>query len=548
MSKPAFSVAVIVCALSILPTTFGWASDEPIWDGNVLIYPEGAQIPAGLTDVERAYLEKHPLLPGYGSEPPTGPVYCVPEYDPMEGVLIAWEGFTDILREIAYHVTTTGDGDVYVVVDNGSEQASAQSALQTRGVDLSRVRFVVCRTDTVWIRDYGPRYVYEGNCRAIVDHTYNRPRPNDNAFNAYFSSYKNHAIYDLPLVHGGGNYHLNGLGEGNATRLVNDENPSRSEQEIHDVWLAYQNVDTTFWTPFPQGVDSTQHIDMWMQIVGDAVIVISDWPHDSGSTQDELCDNAAADFISRGWTVYRTPARRTVSAHYTYTNVVLCNDVLLIPYYTNPAVSPHNAEALASWQAACPDKTIVQINCEGIIGFAGALHCIVMHVPAPLGGQNPTVYLKNLRGGEVLEPETEVTIRWISDDDVAVASVDILLSTDGGQTFPIEIVAGTEDDGAYTWMVPDIDTTEGRIRLVVHDDDGHRGSDESDSNITILGCPADLNGDGVIDLQDLAQLLASYDKCAGDPGYDPEADLDGDNCVTLADLAVLLAVYGTTCP
>ena len=61
-------------------------------------------------------------------------------------------------------------------------------------------------------------------------------------------------------------------------------------------------------------------------------------------------------------------------------------------------------------------------------------------------------------------------------------------------------------------------------------------------------CPADLNGDGVVTLSDLAQLLASYGLCDGDPGYDPAADLSGDDCVTLTDLATLLGVYGTECP
>ncbi len=57
--------------------------------------------------------------------------------------------------------------------------------------------------------------------------------------------------------------------------------------------------------------------------------------------------------------------------------------------------------------------------------------------------------------------------------------------------------------------------------------------------------PGDVDGDGDVDLGDLASLLATYDLCAGDPGYDDRADFNGDDCVDLADLAVLLANYGT---
>jgi hypothetical protein len=61
-------------------------------------------------------------------------------------------------------------------------------------------------------------------------------------------------------------------------------------------------------------------------------------------------------------------------------------------------------------------------------------------------------------------------------------------------------------------------------------------------------CPWDLNGDGVIDLTDLAELLSGYGACAGDPSYDPAADFDDDGCIGLSDLAELLSVYGTPCP
>ncbi len=59
-------------------------------------------------------------------------------------------------------------------------------------------------------------------------------------------------------------------------------------------------------------------------------------------------------------------------------------------------------------------------------------------------------------------------------------------------------------------------------------------------------CPADLDGDGDIDLSDLSVLLANYGLTGG---ADPEdGDLDGDGDVDLADLSALLAVYGTNCP
>lgn len=546
-AAPAFGLLA-----AMLMTTCGALADEPVQTEPVqteggLVYPEGAAIPRSLTPVEADWQLAHPQPPTRGATPPpTGPVFCPPEYARMEGIIIAWEGtssWLSILAQMGGYITTQGDADLFVFCDTTSETTSARNAIVAQGGNNARIKTLVRTTDTIWCRDYGPRYIFEGDCRAIVDHTYNRPRPNDNAMPAFFASYKNHARYEIPLTHGGGNFHLDALGNGYATRLINNENPSYSEPQILGFWQDYQNLAVELFTPFPTSVDSTQHIDMWMQVIADDKVMISDWPAQSGSTQDIICDNAAADFQSRGYTVYRLPARTSGGTHYTYTNVVMCNDIVLLPLYTNSTISPYNAQALATWQSALPGKTIIQINCEAIVSAAGVMHCIVMHVPEARGNGNPTAYLKNLNGGESLNPGDNVTINWISDDNGGVVNVDLLLSTDGGATFPTVIASGTADDGSYTWNVPDVFTTQARVRVVARDGLGNTGFDDSDGDFTINGtvvdCPADFDGSGAVELGDLGVLLG----CWGTPC----GDITGDNTTDLSDLGVLLGAWGA-CP
>lgn len=73
--------------------------------------------------------------------------------------------------------------------------------------------------------------------------------------------------------------------------------------------------------------------------------------------------------------------------------------------------------------------------------------------------------------------------------------------------------------------------------------------DPGESSFRVTGhaaiCAGDTNGDNVIDLTDLATLLAHYGMASGATAQDGDFDADGD--VDLGDLADMLAVYGTTC-
>ncbi|HUN80511.1 MAG TPA: hypothetical protein VMV81_03280, partial [Phycisphaerae bacterium] len=234
---------------------------EPLIINDELVFPPG--VPRYLTTTERKWLDTHldSHVRSVGvTAPPTGPIHCAAEYEPMEAIVLSWKTYPSVQTPMGVNITTTGSADLYVVCDNASVQASANSSLTSGGANMSRVHYYIRTTDTVWVRDYGPRYIFEGNCRALVDHRYNRPRPNDDALNDGFSAMKHQAFYQLglspyQLIHGGGNYHLDASAHSFCTRLVDTENTlpytasnpyppydshSFTETQIHDIWQTYQ--------------------------------------------------------------------------------------------------------------------------------------------------------------------------------------------------------------------------------------------------------------------------------------------------------------------
>jgi hypothetical protein len=355
----------------------------------------------------------------------------------------------------------------------------------------------------------------------------------------------------IPLVHGGGNFHLESGapgGSGHSTRLIVNENPGLSESQIVQHWRDYQNLETTLYTPYPTFVDSTQHIDMWMIPVSDNKVIISEWVNEPNASWAITSDNAAAAYAARGFEVFRVPAVRSSGTHYTFTNAVICNDLVLVPSYSNPAAAAHNAAALAVWQQALPDKTIRQINCQAIVTSAGVMHCIVMHVPASSNGDAPAAFVTTLNDGATLDPGSLQVVEWLTDGPEAPTGVDILLSTDSGQTFPTVVAAGlSPSPGSYYWSVPDIATDQARIRVVVRDAQGREGFDDTDLDMTITGttgCTPDLAEPfGTLNFFDLSAFLALFN--AGDAAADLAEPI---GTLNFFDVSAYLAAYNAGCP
>lgn len=310
--------------------------------------------------------------------PPAGDVDCPSEYSHNEGLLIRWGSFNDVLTAMTVPITTGDpDGIVYILVWSASLQASATATLTGAGADMTQVEFIIVDTNSVWIRDYGPRFISEDGQRAIVDHTYNRNRPLDNQIPDFIAALWSEMSYDIGLTHGGGNFHLFNDDDAFMSELIVNENPGLTPSQIEQRYLDYQGLDLTITDPLPSWFDSTQHIDMWMLPVADREVIIGEYA--GGTAANTVTETWVTELTNRGYTVHRTPGWSAGGTHYTYTNAVVFNDIVFISEFSG--YTTENAQAVAVYQAAFPGKTIIPVDCSSIIHSAGAIHCIVMHVP-----------------------------------------------------------------------------------------------------------------------------------------------------------------------
>jgi hypothetical protein len=98
----------------------------------------------------------------------------------------------------------------------------------------------------------------------------------------------------------------------------------------------------------------------------------------------------------------------------------------------------------------------------------------------PAEGNNPTVTVGTPNGGEVLTGLQNSIIQWTATDDIAVLSVDILLSTDNGANYS-PIAVGIPNSYSYSWMVNDVASATCLIRIEAADPSQNAGFDVSDA-------------------------------------------------------------------
>jgi endoglucanase len=62
--------------------------------------------------------------------------------------------------------------------------------------------------------------------------------------------------------------------------------------------------------------------------------------------------------------------------------------------------------------------------------------------------------------------------------------------------------------------------------------------------VAVAVCPArailgDVNGDGKVDMKDVAIVAKAFGTTPSDPRYNPAADLNGDRLVNMVDIAIV---------
>lgn len=352
------------------------------------------------------------------TDPPEGEIRNVGEFDPMQGVLIRYPfGIPMTLIKSMAEETT-----VVTIVANAGEQNTVTTQYENNGVNMENVEFLIAGSNSYWVRDYGPWYIFDGNGEpGIIDFPYNRPKPLDNLIPVEMGEYLGIDVYGMNLISTGGNYMCSGMGISASTDLVIEENPTLTPDQIQGYVNDYLGNPIYDMLEDPLG-EYIKHIDCWSKYLSPGKVLVGQVDVNDPRYQDY--EDAANYFATtnssygKPWEVIRvyTPGNYPYTP---YTNSLILNDRVFVPI----TGSQWDDEAIEVYENAMPGYDIVPILYNGWEN-TDALHCRTKGI-ADLG----MLYINHIPtiGNVAYHPEYDISAKIVAHSGESIYSDSVLL-------------------------------------------------------------------------------------------------------------------------
>jgi agmatine deiminase len=349
-------------------------------------------LPKGFAPGEKQMMQQYLFETKNGpiSTPPSGSsIRTMAEWEEIQALTITWTSYLPVLREIIK--AAQKETKVIIIC---SDSTTVKNNLISNGVPLVNVKYLVAPFNSVWIRDYGQNSVYlnDVDSLVLVDWKYNRPRPKDDTIPRSVARFLDLPIYQTTtnpytLVNTGGNFMADGFGTGFASRLVSDENSTKTDAQINDIMKKFMGLDRYVkMTVLPY--DDIHHIDMHMKLLDEETLLVGQYPQgvSDGPQIEANIQYVLSNFQSMFGTPYkivRVPMPPEPGKGYppngyylTYANNVIVNKTIIVPNY----YAQYDTTAMRIIREAMPGYEVVGVNSNSTISAGGSLHCITHSV------------------------------------------------------------------------------------------------------------------------------------------------------------------------
>ncbi|RKT00441.1 agmatine/peptidylarginine deiminase [Flavobacterium sp. 123] len=329
-----------------------------------------------------------------------GILLCFPHNDkdwPGKYEAIQW-AFVEFIKKVA-----TFEQVILVVADK-NQQLKVTEMLETAHVELTKVSFVIHKTNRSWMRDSGPIIVKNGGKREALNFNFNGWAKYKNIqldkhipekVSSFLKIPLTQVIYKgKPVIVEGGAIDSNGCG----TLLTSEEclmhptiqvrNPNFTKADYEAVFKEYLGITNVIWLGDGiEGDDTHGHIDDLCRFVNEDTIVtiVESDPNDTNYAplQDNLkrLQNAKLE-NGKSPKIVQLPMPKRLDFDdlrlpASYANFLILNKCVLVPTFNDS-----NDRIALNILAECfPEREIIGISAVDFIWGFGTLHCLSQQIP-----------------------------------------------------------------------------------------------------------------------------------------------------------------------
>nr|WP_315188762.1 agmatine deiminase family protein [uncultured Flavobacterium sp.] len=335
------------------------------------------------------------------------------EWEKQQGILLCfphngkdWPGkyeaiqwaFVEFIKKVA-----TFEQVILVVADK-NQQLKVTEMLKTAHVELTKVSFVIHKTNRSWMRDSGPIIVKNGGKRESLNFNFNGWAKYKNIqldkhipekVSSFLKIPLTQVIYKgKPVIVEGGAIDSNGCG----TLLTSEEclmhptiqvrNPNFTKADYEAVFKEYLGITNVIWLGDGiEGDDTHGHIDDLCRFVNEDTIVtiVESDPNDTNYAplQDNLkrLQNAKLE-NGKSPKIVQLPMPKRLDFDdlrlpASYANFLILNKCVLVPTFNDS-----NDRIALNILADCfPEREIIGISAVDFIWGFGTLHCLSQQIP-----------------------------------------------------------------------------------------------------------------------------------------------------------------------
>ena len=334
------------------------------------------------------------------------------EWEEQKSTLIAWpynkndwpkrfdnipSVFAKIISKISYYQK------VNVLIKSNSSKKKISFLLKSFKTKFKNIRYIICKTDRVWIRDTGPIFLKDKkNKNVLCNWKFNgwakyADHKNDDRINIKISKYfKGRIINPLfkkkRVVLEGGSIDVNGKGLMLTTRecllsKIQQRNSNLKINDYHSVFKKYFGIHHIIW--LNRGIvgdDTHGHIDDIARFVSPNKIFLAYEKNKNDKNYKMLNKNFMLLKKERknvsNLKIERIPMPRPIYIDNTrvpasYLNFYITNKLVLLPVFNDP----NDKVVIRIFKKEFKNRKVVPIDCSELIWGLGAIHCMTQQEP-----------------------------------------------------------------------------------------------------------------------------------------------------------------------